>query len=56
MRDGRSSAPPLPEEFEDIVLAKRINAYLGTCYTIAQVRALPTDDLLKLQLLLKYSR
>jgi hypothetical protein len=38
-----------------IALTAAINRALGSAYTIDQVRALPSDELLKLQLWIQYA-
>lgn len=55
MSDGRSSAPAPPEELSWIFFTRAVNTYLGTSYTIAQVRMMPGDQLTMLEALLEQS-
>jgi hypothetical protein len=54
--EGRSTAPPLPECFDWILLTRQINEFLHSAYTIEQVKQMPSDELYQVQLLVRYAR
>jgi hypothetical protein len=50
MKDGRSSAPPLPDDYYWILFTRNVNQFLGSNYTIEQVQQMRSDQKLLLEL------
>ena len=54
MRDGRSSAPSLPSDFDWELTTRTVNLFLHSNYKIEEVMTLPCDVLYRIRLLSLY--
>jgi hypothetical protein len=55
MRDGRSKAPSPPLWIQDELATRNINHYLGTSYTVEEIRNKPYAWIVKMHLLIENS-
>lgn len=55
MLDGRSQPPPPPDFIQDELVTRNINHFLGTAYTVEQIRNMPYAWILKMHVLIQNS-